>query len=553
MKHSSPVYIIVAVCCLFFMGCFSGGDGSDKTESESESGVSIGSFTNGAFTPGSLNLGAGSTATISQNQPLTVTAVVVHEFDNYYYMLPVNVAFSSEFAANGLAGFENSLVTTENGIATTVYRGAGGEGTDTITATLMVNGETLKATGTVNLTASDSGHLEFISSSTDVIALKNTGGPGRPETAILVFKVLDDYGYEAANQLVDFELSTNIGNLSLSNDSASSDSEGLVQTTVNTGTVSTHIRVKATLRDADPTVSIVSDELLVSTGLPDQDSISISAETLNPEAWNYNNVEVPIIFQAADHFNNFVPDGTVVYFTTSQGSIDDYGTVENGVCEVTWRSGSPRSTPGWVQILAFCIGEESFKDSNGNGFFDYSDEFITATDLAEPFRDDDFDGIRGSFDPWWDYNNDGIYDGIPNGIYNGSLCSETAETQGLCTRELVYTQETLRLIMSGSFATINFSPASVQLTNAGQTIVISIADENNNPMPEGTTVSVSTDIGEIIGETSFTMGNTNIPGPTFYSILLEPKADDEKSSGYLQVSVQTPFNNKSTARLPIRR
>ena len=162
--------------------------------------------------------------------------------------------------------------------------------------------------------------INFISATPEMIALKNSGGPARSETSILVFTVVDGQGAPLAGQTVSFELSTAIGGLSLSNASDISDAAGQVQTTVRAGTISTHIRVHATLANSDPVITTASDELVVSTGLPDQNSISIAAEMFNPEGLQYNNEEVKIIFQAADYFNNFVPDGSMVYFTTELGA-----------------------------------------------------------------------------------------------------------------------------------------------------------------------------------------------------------------------------------------
>lgn len=393
--------------------------------------------------------------------------------------------------------------------------------------------------------------IDFISATPETIALKGTGGPPRSETSVLVFKVVDEYGDPLEGETVEFELSTEVGGLSLSDSSAVSGSEGLVQTTVNAGNVSTHVRVHATITDSYPLITVVSDELLVSTGLPDQNSISLGIETFNPEAWYYNNVEVPVIFQAADHFNNFVPDGTVVYFTTEGGSIDDSGTTTDGVCEVTWRSGNPRPDDGGVTILAFCIGEESFVDYNGNGFFDEEDLFDLATDMGEPFRDENDSGDYDYGEPFWDFDNNWEFTPA-NGIYNGSLCSDAAEVAGLCTKELVYVQKSGRLIMSGSFAlNISFSPDPIDLRGGrSETVSVTIGDFNNNPMPMGTKIEFTTTNGNIVGNSSFTVPNTNGFGPLVYQVLLEPSEND-RTSGLLQVTVTTPLENITTGYVEV--
>jgi len=396
----------------------------------------------------------------------------------------------------------------------------------------------------------DACSIEFISATPQTIALKGTGGPPRSELSALVFKVVDEYGNPLPDQIVKFQLSTEIGGLSLTNSSAASNSEGLVHVTVKAGTMPTHIRVQATLAD-DPSITIVSDELAITTGLPDQDSISLSADTLNPEAWNYDNEIVNITFLAADHFNNFVPDGTVVYFTTEGGSIRGSDVIKDGICTVPWHSGNPRPPDGRVTILAVCIGEESFTNNNASGLFDEGDWFAGA-DLAEPFRDDNENGTRDPGEEYWDYNNNGQFDAVSNGIYNGTLCSDEAEALGLCTTELVYNQASIVIVMSGSFADITFSPGSVDLRGKSyQTVQISIADVNNNPMPAGTTVSVSATNGKIIGNNSFKIPDTNQHGPSRFSVTLEPSPND-RTFGTLTVDVTTtPHQNQSSASISV--
>ncbi|MGA1839202.1 MAG: hypothetical protein ACMUIU_01135 [bacterium] len=397
--------------------------------------------------------------------------------------------------------------------------------------------------------------IDFVSATPQTIALKGTGGPARSETSVVVFKAVDEYGSPVLNQAVNFTLSTEIGGLSLSSSSAISNTEGLVQVTVKAGNIPTHVRVRATLAD-NPSITIVSDELAVGTGLPDQNSISISAETLNPEAWNYNNVEVPIIFQAADLFNNFVPDGTVVYFTTEGGSIIASSTIKEGVCEVQWRSGNPKPVNGRFTILAFCIGEESFTDVNGNGIFDELDWFDNDTDLAEPFRDDNENGVYDFGEEYWDYDDNGNFDGVPNGIYNGTLCSDEAEELGLCTKELVYVQEDITLVMSSSFAVITFDPASVNLIGKNsQTVTVTIVDINNNPMPCSTEITVKTTNGVFADDSQskdFKVPNTNQggPGATEFSVTLLP-SEDGKTFGILQVEVTTPFEHVSAKSITV--
>ena len=541
MKYLLKSALAVLLGSLLILGC-GGGESSDILNPDNGSPtVQMGAIIDGNFVDGQLALSLPHGEVLAAGGSVRVDVVLI-DSNGDPYTDQVDINFTSDFAEQELAAIDN-VVTTDTGSASVIYQATGGDGVDIITATANIGQETLSATTTISVAGAIAGSIDFISATPETIALKGTGGPARSETSVLVFMAVDIYGNPVEGETVEFELSTEIGGLSLSDSSAVSDSEGLVRTTVNAGNVSTHIRVHATIADSYPLITVVSDELLVSTGLPDQNSISLGIETFNPEAWHYNNVEVPVIFQAADHFNNFVPDGTVIYFTTEGGSIDDSGTTIDGFCEVAWRSGNPRPDDGSVTILAFCIGEESFVDYNGNGFFDEEDLFDLATDMGEPFRDDNDSGDYDYGEPFWDFDNNWEFTPA-NGIYNGSLCSDAAKAAGLCTRELVYVQNSGRLIMSGSFAVnISFSPSPVDLRGGrSETVSVTIGDLNNNPMPMGTEIEFTTTNGTIVGNSSFTVPNTNRLGPLVYQVLLEPSEDD-RTSGLLQVTVTTPFGN----------
>ncbi|MCK5507173.1 MAG: Ig-like domain-containing protein [Desulfobacterales bacterium] len=565
MKYLLNIALVVLLGSLLLLGCSSSGDESsgilspDDGENSNISGsdenglatMQMGAIIDKTFVDGQLALSLPDGETLATGGSVTVN-VIIRDCNGDPYTEEVDINFTTKFVRSEEAIIDN-VVTTDTGSATVIYQATGGHGVDTITATADIGQKTLSATAMISVAGPIAGSIDFISATPETIAFKGTGGPARSETSVLVFMVVDEYGDPVEGETVEFKLSTDVGGLALSNSSAVSDSEGLVQTTVNAGNVPTHIRVHATIADSDPLITVVSDELLVSTGLPDQNSISLSAETLNPEAWHYNNVEVPIIFQAADHFNNFVPDGTIVYFTTEGGSIDDSCTIIDGVCEVTWRSGDPRPDDGGVTILAFCIGEESFVDRNGNGFFDEEDLFDLATDMGEVFRDDNDSGDYDYGEPFWDFDNNREFTSSGNGIYNGTLCSDAAKASGLCTRELVYVQKSMRLIMSGSFAVnISFSPGSVDLRGgSSHTVFISISELNNNPMPMGTEIEFTTTNGNIVGNSSFTVPNTNqLDQPLVYQVLLEPSEDD-RTSGQLQVTVTTPFGNVTTESIGV--
>ncbi|MBA6292163.1 hypothetical protein H4J58_18765 [Colwellia sp. MB3u-70] len=232
----------------------------------------------------------------------------------------------------------DSPVATIAGIAQSTYLAQGCQGPDIVTATANAGGTVLSATGTVTISSPDSGSIEFISATPENISLKGVGGI---ESSTVVFKVRDTNGNVVANKDVDFSLNTEVGGIGWSPKFAQTDSNGLVQTVVNSGTVHTSVRVRAELNE-DASIFTQSKLLVISTGIPDQDSFSLSASVFNPEAWNIDGTEVIITARLADAFNNPAPDGTAVAFTTEGGAIENSCVTTKGACSVIWTSQNVR-------------------------------------------------------------------------------------------------------------------------------------------------------------------------------------------------------------------
>jgi hypothetical protein len=250
----------------------------------------------------------------------------------------VDVTFSSGCSGLSVPTAKiDSPVATIAGVAQSTYLAQGCEGDDTVTATANAGGTVLSAKGTVEINKAGVGSIEFVSATPEKISLKGVGGT---ESSTVVFKVIDKNGNPVASSEVTFSLNTEVGGIVLSPDKAETDSNGLVQTVVNAGTVHTSVRVRA---DVDgESIFTQSNLLVISTGIPDQDSFSLSASTFNPEAWNIDGTEVTITARLADAFNNPAPDGTAVAFTTEGGSIGNSCITNNGVCSVIWSSQNVR-------------------------------------------------------------------------------------------------------------------------------------------------------------------------------------------------------------------
>ncbi|WP_394174726.1 hypothetical protein [Thalassotalea litorea] len=524
----------------------------------------------------------------------TVVSVDIVDADGVPYTLPVDVQFTSNCVNNGLATM-TSPVTTSNGKASSTYLAKGCVNDDPITVSANAGGVNLVASATVNVLAADAGSLEFVSATPENISLQGVGGQ---ESSTVIFRVLDTNGNPVSNSRINFSLNTDVGGITLDPIFATTNGSGEVQTVVNSGSVATTVRVTASIDGSTPSISSQSSLLVVSTGIPDQDSFSLSADILNPEGWTIDGTEVMVTARLADAFNNPVPDGTAVSFTAEGGSIQPSCVTVDGKCSVVWvsqyprpeglelseKGGIPSLTPyeqkygGRATIVATAIGEESFPDANGNGRFDDSevtafmgtDVSGAAYDLDEAFVDHNEDGvynpqqggleIGGENEEFIDFNGGGNFDKA-DGLYNGSLCSVPAHAGCNSQDKSLNVRRDLVLVMSGSTAyhhvtqtldSVDPSDADYD-ENDNRVVVVGessgaasmiIADLHNQPMPAGTVVKFTATVGSIVGPDSFVWPSNNKNGGREITVAI--KGEKETKSGSLIVEVTTPAGLTTT-------
>lgn len=446
------------------------------------------------ITLGTMTFGA---APLSAYGTTSVNVTVLN--NGAVYATSVPVAFTSACAASGKA-FLTASVATVSGVATASYRDNGCNGTDTVTATLASG---VSSSGNLVVTTPAAGSIQFVSASPSAIALKGTGGTGRQETAAITFRVVDNNNNPVGGKSVTFSLSTTLGGVTLSSFSAVSDpATGNVVTNVIAGTMSTSVRVIATI-DA---LSTQSDQLAISTGLPAQGNFSLSASTTNIEGWNYDGTKTTLTARLADHFHNPVPDGTAVYFTSEGASVAPSCVTTGGACSVEFTSQAFRPSNGRVTVMARAIGEEGFVDLNSNGVVDDATEMIDAdgnsTDIGEAYVDYNENGTRDASEPYFDFNGNGAYD-APDGKYSGLLCRSGA---AICSAsKFIDVRSSKVIVLSSSRANITINGgATIALptcTAAGVgaplTFTVTVVDANGNAMPAGSTINFTSDNGKI--------------------------------------------------------
>jgi hypothetical protein len=516
-----------------------------------QTSVSMGSPAGAGFVAGSLGI---ANPSIAAGGSTTVQAVL-QQSDGSLYTQSAEVTFSSACAAQGLATI-TSPVTTSSGIASANYVATGCAGADVVTATSTIGGAPLSANGTVTVAPGAIGSIIFESATPTNIALRGTGSASHPETSTVVFRVLDQAGGPRVGTTVNFSLNTTVGGITVSPASAVSGADGRVQTVVQGGTVATSVRVTGTVQGVTPTLATQSSQLTVTTGIPDQDSFSLSVQCPNVEAWGIDGVEVEVTARLSDRFNNPVPDGTAVTLQTEGGSIVSQCQTSGGqgACTVNWTSSNPRPgahatgelRAGRSTLLATAIGEESFTDTNGNGSFDNGESF---SDMAERYLDENENNTREASEPIYDFNNNSAYDAA-DGDFNGVLCLDTS---GRCSTQVTtgISARSLIIMSDGTPTLVTPAPGtSIPVPRGGSaSMSIEYADLNDNPLPAGTTITYqAAGTGLTVGSpSSFTV--PCVTNPTSYPVTIS--ATTTAVDGTLTVTVEAPSGLTTIMTYPI--
>lgn len=518
-------------------------------------------------------LALGTSAALSAYGTTSVSVTVLNS-DDTVYTTPVTVSFTSNcVAANPSKATISTSVLTINGVATTSFVDKGCGSTDTIQASLSGISAN-PVTKTLVIQAPAIGSIQFVKANPTNISLKGTGGAGRQETSTVTFKVVDEANNPKAAD-VSFALSTNSGGIALSTLSAKSDAiTGEVSTIVQAGTIATPVRVTASVVAGSSTLTTQSDQLTISTGLPDQAHFSMSATAHNIEGWRIDGATANLTVRLADHFGNPVPKGTAVSFVTEGAKVQSNCTTDiDGTCSVLFTSQNIRPSNGRVTVSAFAIGEETFTDVNGDGYATLEAERVDAnghaTDMSEAFRDDNENGVRDANEPFSDFNNDGLYtvkDGKLNStLCQGSICSTSptihvrSQDEGGAPFVMILADSVASLTNVSAVSdlgTVFSSPTTLDLEGCvgmapGRTYTLNFTvgsnNNNANPMPAGTVVkaTVSGD-GQIEGVSTWTVGNAL--SATSYNLrvktdVLACTSPDTTTSGVLTITVTTPGAN----------
>jgi len=507
-------------------------------------------FVQGQLESGTGNTAAGQSALAAGGSTSILGTIVDADNSNLLYTMEShNVVFSSPCIASGNSVI-TSPVTTASGVAMTTYVSNGCVGDDTVTGTVNLGGTLHQATVTITNLPASVGAIQFVSASPDLVTMAGLNGAS-PGLSVVTFRVVDASGDPIQGQLVNFSLSTNVGGIDLSAISGVTTADGTVTVNLQPGTISTTVRVTAATTDISSgiTYSVQSDPIVISTGIADENSVSLLISNCNPAgAFDNNGVTVNVAVQAADHFNNPVPDGTAVSFITEGGSIESSCLTINGACSVTWISQEPRPMEagqiGRVTVLAYITGTESFLDSNGNGFYDDNDPLFTTTnlDLPEAWLDINENAVYDAgTEEFIDFNLSGTYNGS-DGFFSGVLCQRTGDCAASSTLH-VARAGVIHMASNNNDITINGGAgdnAAFNLPLSNDTplsVAVTVNSLTGHYPATGTTIMVETTNGSIVGNSNFVVPNncSTVPGQG-YEATINILGDGSGNTGVLTVT-----------------
>ena len=316
----------------------------------------------------------------------TIIEVTLRDEQGNLFTTPTEVEFNSTCVSSNDSTIDTS-VQSSAGIASSTYRANGCSIDDVVNITVETGGKNFTASTVIPVEVSAVQSIQFIDVSEPVIALP-PGEGGLPTQSVVRFRLLDADGIVSAQQRIDFKLTDSVGLANLTQRTANTDNDGVVQTIVTSGIVPGPLVVKACfvskadvaalpegddlscwtdeveLCEAEPSneicptgtlhlvplaeqINAVSSQLALYSGVTDQNSFDLSPEVFNPNALNYNGVTNNLTVYFGDQFNQFNSDGVESIVLTESGVIGSQSSeavcrTNDASCVVTWRSQGER-------------------------------------------------------------------------------------------------------------------------------------------------------------------------------------------------------------------
>jgi hypothetical protein len=471
------------------------------------------------------------------------------------------VSFSLDIASLGSI---SPFATTSKGKATALFI-ARDTNPGTVTIVAKVGSSVTSSPIKIEIKKPLTGSIQFLSATPNVIGIK---GGGQPSTAVVTFIVKDIQGNPVDNGTsVDFKLNGPnggefIGTTSGSGSATAATNGGSVSVILNSGSVAGPVTIVASVTDGGTVFQTSAPTISIGGGVISAGHFVLAADRINFSALNFKQDGTQvlgfigetsnIIAFVADRFGNHnVLNGTSISFRTEAGSIGTSAQTDaNGIATVQFRTQEPgpvrfvggiEPKNGHVTLLATVLGEEAFRDKNGNGIYDPptdpSDPSTgeTFSDLPEPFLDIDDNLVRtdgSSFTVFEDFidengiNEDGHGEhNSGNGVWDGPGCQQVGCKQS----KMISARH--KLVFSGPPEGCALEQTSISVAPGGsQNFILKLGDKNRNAPGPGTSIAISViGAGKLSGATNTTLADPAITegGPAIIGFTL---TDDDASS-----------------------
>jgi hypothetical protein len=451
--------------------------------------------------PASISLNVVN-SNLTNGQTTNITATVLNVLNN-----PVTDGTQVNFTITSLKPWAGALSAAS---ASTIS----GKAQVTFTADPVITGGVIiqASVGTLSpiqtiiiVNSAQAGSLQYVSvsPSSGVIDIGGT-------SALLTFKVLDINGTPLQGQTVNFQLAVFPFGATVNPPSGSTAADGTVTTTLTSGAVAGPVRIigNTTVQGTSTVLYASSAPLSVGGGVPSMRFFSTSVGKYNVAGLHCDGVTDTINLKMADRFGNYnILQGTAVSFATSFGAIDTSNITDaQGQTTSVWRSQDPRPTDGEVAIVVQTTGEENFTDLDADGVYTGADLFNTALvpagdDLPEPFIDANHNGAHDIGELFFDWPSSvvtavmGSYN-TGNGQWDGNI--------PIFKNVFIWMTgppdfPNTHIACCDPGVNPNCAPGAAVTTNisipkgASTMCYVFGADENNNALVGGTTVSFAAD------------------------------------------------------------
>lgn len=365
------------------------------------------------------------------------------------------------------------------------------------------------------------GVIAFVSSTSPLISIR---GAGSKDATNLTFEVKDSLGVpvDAANKTtVYFQLVTKPDSLvELNKTSAVTNSLGQVVVQMTAGNRSGIAQVQsfALVKRASDTTQVDTIRspivsVTIAGGNPVPSRFTIGAERYNVPGLVKYNQKVAITAVVGDTFSNPVQKGTFVYFTTTGGIIQPQGeTTEDGSVSVALTTGNPVPSNG-VAIITAQVGTPGSAVSSGG---DVDEKIIVK-------------GIRSKM--------------------SSALSKKKIKSNNTSAVTSQIFSKTLAIIFTGAPRVTSNDSIFVVPTLGSKQIQFMVADQNGNPMSQGTSIRVTgvgfdTTGAVLSGDLDKTMPDTYDKSFTVFNINVSDKRTKNLSSNIpITVTVEVTGEN----------